>query len=474
MVGTASARYGSGCRQVPVQVALRFRVRASLDDAALSRPSWFTAMRLGDDRRSWEGAALLTPGEHRRRSRRAAARRHAPCDEAMPQIAVLLDAGAMAPVLERSLAGSAALDDVCVCYAQYRPGRSVLVAYEVRIGGRSHDAVALVQPGADLASSSTDPAHVALARRAASRSPVAMPLSYDDGLAALIQWPPLDLRLPALAEPPERLGEMLGKAGIDAGAGDGLPELLHYKPGRRAVFRLGQHFIKVYAEDDAFEHAVAGLQNASRLGIRTASCTAILPELRLQAQALVAGSQPESPALVARAAGSLLAAIHAAEIEAPRQAPAASRLRQAKAHARMIHALVPHLSDRVAALLRRLEQTQPEDALVPCHGDFFSRQMLGLDGDYAVIDFDDACMSPPAFDIATYVSSTVRTEDDLPAARELADEVAEAYGRRPPGIAWFLSTVLLRRSTIPFRRQVDDWPAELEKRLDAAASALGR
>jgi hypothetical protein len=40
----------------------------------------------------------------------------------MPRIEVLLDATAMTPVLERSLAGSAALDDLCVPYAQYRPG----------------------------------------------------------------------------------------------------------------------------------------------------------------------------------------------------------------------------------------------------------------------------------------------------------------------------------------------------------------
>ena len=412
-------------------------------------------------------AARTTP------PRRAALRRNAPRDDAMPQLGELLDATAMAPVLERSLAGSA-LDDLRVSYAQYRPGRSLLVAYETTIGGRIHEAVALVQPGADLASSTTNPVHLALARRAASRSPVAMPLSYDERLHALIQWPPLDLRLPALAEPPERMSELLGKAGIAIGPEDGLPELIHYKPRRRAVFRFGGHFVKVYADGDAFERAVAGLRNASRLRIRKASCTAILPELRLQAQSLVAGSEPDSPAFAARAAGSLLAVIHAAEVEAPRQAPTSWRLRQAESHARTISALVPHLAGRIEALVRELERTQPEDTLVPCHGDFFSRQMLGLDGDYAVIDFDSTCMSPPALDIATYASSIVGGDDDLPAARELADEVAGGYGRRPPGIAWFLCAVLLRRSTIPFRRQVDDWPAAIEKRVDAAAYALGR
>jgi hypothetical protein len=58
----------------------------------------------------------------------------------MPHIEVALDA--TVPVLERSPAGSAALD-MCASYAQFQPGRSLLIAYEATSGGRSHDTVAL-------------------------------------------------------------------------------------------------------------------------------------------------------------------------------------------------------------------------------------------------------------------------------------------------------------------------------------------
>jgi Ser/Thr protein kinase RdoA (MazF antagonist) len=406
-----------------------------------------------------------------RPTRTPARRRAVPAaDPALPHVRQLLDPQAMQPVLARCLEGQP--EHVGVSYAQYRPGRSLLVAYEVSTQAGTCEAVAFARPGSDLRESAQGPANLTLAELAAPRCPATVPLSYQADVEALIQWPPLDLRLPALAEPPARLRARLEAAGVRGVSGADLPELVHYKPRRRAVFRLGEHFVKVYADDDAFDRAVSGLRNAQELPIRTAASTAILPELRLQAQSLVAGREPAGPAEVARAAGSLLAAIHAGVREAPRHAPASWRLRQAAGHVQTISALVPSLAGRLEVLLRDLERMQPDDGLVPCHGDFFSRQMLDLDGDYAVIDFDSACMSPPALDIATYVSSVVATRDDLHDALQLAAEVAAGYGRTPAGISWFLAAVLLRRATIPFRRQAVDWPEQIERRLDAAVGAL--
>ena len=53
----------------------------------------------------------------------------------------------------------------------------------------------------------------ALARLVAGRSPTPNPLVYDAELDALVQWLPLDLALPALAEPPESLREAILAAG---------------------------------------------------------------------------------------------------------------------------------------------------------------------------------------------------------------------------------------------------------------------
>ena len=58
-------------------------------------------------------------------------------------------------------------------------------------------------------------------------------------LDALVQWLPLDLELPALAEPPTRLIDELEAAGVSSATVDGDPALLAYKPRRRAVLRVG-------------------------------------------------------------------------------------------------------------------------------------------------------------------------------------------------------------------------------------------
>ena len=89
---------------------------------------------------------------------------------------------------------------------RYRPAKRLLVVYELHCGGETTSAVAQANSGGrDLAERATLPESVAFAARASDRSPASTPLVYDTELEALIQWPPLDLGLPALAETPEQL-----------------------------------------------------------------------------------------------------------------------------------------------------------------------------------------------------------------------------------------------------------------------------
>jgi aminoglycoside phosphotransferase (APT) family kinase protein len=114
----------------------------------------------------------------------------------------------------------------------------------------------------------------------------------------------------------------------------------------------------------------------------------------------------------------------------------------------------------------------PDGPLVLSHGDFHARQMLGLDGDFGVIDFDASCQAPPALDLATYVTTLVRGVEDLPAGMATLDVLTDAYGRRPPGIPWYLTAVLIRRASIPFRVFRNGWPEQVEARVAAAEAAL--
>jgi Ser/Thr protein kinase RdoA (MazF antagonist) len=396
-----------------------------------------------------------------------------PDDTSLPQIERLLDADAVAPVLERMLGGDIGISSVRVAYVRYRPAKRLLVVYELECGGTTASAVAQANSGGrDLAERATRPASVALAARVSGRSLASTPLAYDTELDALIQWPPLDLGLPALAETPERLRNDMLDAGLELERADDLPRLVKHRHAQRAVFALDRHIAKVYRNDAALAEAVAALSAAEALPVRTARCEAVVPELRMAVQSLVPGHPPEGVLQAAGRAGGVLAALHGAPAggltpESPRD-----RLRRTGDSAELLAAIAPELAPRVEQLMGLLEAQMPADDLVTSHGGFHISQLLESEGELAVIDFDGICSAPAARDVASYVASLLDGPEDLPAVRAALDALCEGYGRRPPGVAWHLSTLALRRARAPFAAFVPGWPEQTERRLAAAEAAL--
>jgi hypothetical protein len=395
-----------------------------------------------------------------------------PHDDAIPQMQLLLDTDAMTAVLQRSLGSHTSISACEIRYLRYKQGRSVLVRYEVTIDGSPHGVVALADTEADFAARTREPQNLELVRKVDGRTPAVMPLAHDPEHDVLVQWTPVDVELPAMAEPPERLRELLEEAGVRTRVAGELPRLVHFKPGRRGVLRFGDHYLKIYAEDDKFERAVAGMSAAAALPVRSASCEATVPELRLTVQSFVEGEPPAGAREVASEAGAFLAVLHAAEFDGVRTTPPSHRLHAVAATASLLATIVPELEARLQTLLGRLEATMPDGPLVLSHGDFHARQMLGLDGDFGVIDFDASCLAPAALDLATYVTTVVRGVEDLPTGLATLDVLADAYGLRPPGIPWYLAAVLIRRASIPFRVFRQGWPEQVEARVAAAEAAL--
>ena len=395
-----------------------------------------------------------------------------PLDDALSAMPRMLDVDAMAPVLERSLGGDHPIDSVAIRYLRYKQGRSLLVRYEVGAAGAMHGVVALAEPEAKLTQRAERPANVELAAKAADRTPARAPLAYEDDPGILVQWTPVDLALPAMAEPPQRLRQILEDAGVRTCLRGELPLLVHFKPNRRAVLRYGDHFVKIYADDRAYERAVAGMLAANELPMRSARCEAAIPELRLTAQSFVEGVPPAGPVEAAPDAGAFLAMLHRTPNDTVRVTPPSHRLESATASVRLLASIAPELEQRLEALLRRLEERMPEEPLVLSHGDFHARQMLELEGDYGVIDFDASCRAPAALDLATYISSLVRGIDDLPAGLAALDVLRASYGRDPAGVPWYLTCVLLRRASIPFRVFRENWPEQVEERVRCAETAL--
>jgi hypothetical protein len=395
-----------------------------------------------------------------------------PADAGLPQLQNLLDSDRMSGILGRLFDPDAVVSAFRIGFVRYRPGKSLVVGYEVTIGETTHDAFAFARPGADLAAQAAAPESSSLVAKLEGRTPARTPLAHDRELDALIQWLPLDLALPTMAEPPERLREQLLAAGLVID-GDDLPRSVKHKPMTRGVLRVDEHFAKTYPDRESFAQSVRALDASASLPFPTARCTAVVPELLLAAQSRLPGTRPPDPAAIAPRAGALLAALHRARRgDLPTELPR-DRLERTVKQGRVLATIVPALADRLRRLVQRLEEDLPAaDGLVTSHGGFHASQLLQLDGEIGVVDFDGMRLAPAALDLGSYVASSVERPDDVPRAGETLTALLAAYGSRPAGVTWYLAASLVGRARRPFARFQPGWPEAIGERVAAAEKAL--
>jgi Phosphotransferase enzyme family len=402
-----------------------------------------------------------------------------PADAAVPHLAGLLDAPAMAPVLERCLRSGATVEDLRITLVDYVPGSGATVAYSVTVAGARHVAVATAGNALCPEAVRTD-ARRTIARALGRGALITRPLTYDAGLGALVQWYPLDLSMPVLARPVPELLRLIARTGI-AVAPDAAPaRTLLYRPGQRAVLRTGDVVLKAYADDTAFRAGVAGLEIAGGLGLAANGprLRGALPELRLTVQTAIDGTPVERAGArgVAPIAGDMLRVLHDAPVPGLPVATPERMLESAARGARITAAVAPSLARRTLDLLSRLEEHAPEIAeLVPSHGDFNVSQLLDVEGALAVLDFDEACLAPRALDVASYAANLVSGRPgDLACADAALGALLDGYGERPEGLPWYLSASLLRRAPSPFRLHKRRWLQRTESIVAAAEAVLGR
>jgi hypothetical protein len=401
-----------------------------------------------------------------------------PRDPGVPQLRDLLRADVMAPILGRSLRAGCEVGDVRVTQIDYRPGAGATVAYDVTAGGTRRVAVATAGHALCPEAARTD-ARRAIARALGADSPVARPLTYDVGLGAVLQWYPLDLAMPALARPAGDLLRAAARAGIAVDPDAAPVETLLYRPGQRAVLRAGDVVLKAYAADAAFRAGVDGLRVASALGLAAGPrLRGALPELRLTVQAAIDGVPV--PRLRARAvapvAGAMLRVLHDAPVAGLRLTSPRESLAAAARATELAATVEPALAARARAVLARLEEHAPDPgAVVPSHGDFNISQFLELGGALAVLDFDEACLAPPALDIACYAANLVSGRaGDLGRADAALAALLEGYGARPADLEWHYAAALMRRAPSPFRLCKRRWPQRMATIVAAAEEVLGR
>ena len=277
-----------------------------------------------------------------------------------------------------------------------------------------------------------------------------------------------------LARDAVQLRQLLQKAGVRVAAEGERIRLLAYKPGRRAVLRLDDHVVKIYAGDAEFAGAVTGLDRSVTIdGLLVPAREAVVADLHLTCQALLRGEPPDGGD-PSEAAGAALTRVHRARVDGLRRFSHVDQLKAAAGSIGSVIAVAPELEERLEALLRTLELTMPEPSTPrPVHGDYHAKQLLAIDGQLAMIDFDEMCAATPALDLASYAAHHVNGGDsDLAAAATALAGLVRGYGTRPHALAWYLSTSILRRSPFPFRLMEPRWPVRIERMVAAAEEAL--
>jgi hypothetical protein len=420
-----------------------------------------------------------------------------PQDPALGPISAALEPYETAKLLDESLADPVEGDlRVARCrpiYIRYRPGRYCRVLYEIRFRDRATGAAterlahaALLRGDrAERLWARGEPQR--LAERAAELhpGPPAARAAYVPTLRAIVQVYPVDLDLLGLVEAaaPGVMRERLGDALAEGRLLEVEPELVRYKPRRRAVLRMrleGGRRQAVYAKVRADERGALIHRSAVALaaaGVPLAEPLGYLPDLRLMLASEVAGTRLRelrgSPRFAAamEPVAEVLARLHACrlpDLETSEDAEA-GELRSA---AGTVAALLPGVSTRVERLADRLiDRLAAAD--VPTgtiHGSFHDDQVLVSEGAVTLVDLDSVQRGPLLADVGHFLSYL--SADGVDAAREAFLAAYARHAAAGSAVLLFEAASLLRWSTLPFRELRPDWPEAVERRVALAAARL--
>jgi hypothetical protein len=379
----------------------------------------------------------------------------------------------MALLLGPTLDGAQA-PDVRITSVRYKPGDNIVVQYSVATLGVWSTAVAYAKGDSRLEAKPDRSRNRRLVERVRGRTPSPEPLGYLPEVSAIVQWLPLDVRLPLLSEPGSRLALRLAERGLTVG-GDDEPELLRYWPRRRAVLRLGPHVIKVYRDAADFDAALRGLRASEGLRrVRSAPFEASIRTKLSTIQGLMPGHSPSMWPRSSEAAGGILAALHADAVLPLPATTADDILNKSAVRAAFVADLLPEMRGELHSLMSELRAKAPSGLpRVTCHGNFHAGQLLADPEGMSLIDVDRLCLAPAAYDLASFSAHVAfGRPGDLELVNDTLDSLLAGYGGRPPGLEWFLANCLLRRAPVPFRHQDEHWPEAVASLVGSARQAL--
>lgn len=158
----------------------------------------------------------------------------------------------------------------------------------------------------------------------------------------------------------------------------------------------------------------------------------------------------------------------------------ADLLARATKQARKLERADPALQGALAPLLALLaQQLPPTERLVNAHGDFHADQLLVAEERVHLFDLDTMALAHPAHDIADFASQLL-TDEALPAPQRTLHAAAwvDAAVRAARGavparcLDWHLRLLLLRKAYSFFVRHRAHWPQRVRQALSLAALGL--
>ncbi len=343
-------------------------------------------------------------------------------------------------------------------YVRYSPGRYCRVLYEVTFrradtgveaGVLAHAAL-LRGNRAERLWAGGEPQRLAERAAALHRPGPGAHAAHLPALRAIVQLYPVDLHLPGLVEAasPEALRERLRAVwpeGPDLRAVE--PELVRYKPRRRAVLRLrldGGGRDAAYAKLRADERGALIEDSARRLaaaGVPLPESLGYLPDLRLMLAAEAPGTRlkelrgDDDFADAMEPVAEMLARVHACSLPGLPSAWLQTEVDELRAEAGTVAALLPAARERVERLAGRLVAGL-ETLDVPAgtiHGSFHDDQVLVSPAGLTLVDLDSVQRGPLLADVGHFLSYL--SADGAEAAREGFLGRVRANERNRPGRA---------------------------------------
>ena len=383
-------------------------------------------------------------------------------NEAVPSVPILLGPSAEEFLEALILPQGGVVDQWRVTQIRYTPGRSLVVRYQAQVRWRDGNST-----------------RETLVATAGLNVPEDVPVLSADGVEIAVWTFPNDPFLPGLATAagPDRVIQLLGQVGIEAGAVK--LRLRAYRPGRRAVIEArtpgARLFIKVVRPDEApgLQHKHAELAKT----VPVPHSHGWNEELGLVALQAMPG-KPLSKALSSGkrrlpAAEQFVALLGSLPAPSSPSTPVPGPHERVAFHTALLKAVTPEIAGRIDEAAARTSVESTENA-VPVHGDFHSSQILVRGADVAgLIDVDTAGAGSRSNDLAVLLAHMSVVGLTTGARRHI-----DHYGAGlidhfdalvdPGDLRRKVAKAVLAFATGPFRVNLPRWRAQTERRLALA------